>query len=173
MFGVLIMVDKGTPMNTLQNSKISDLIALSDSYITTTSAILDPDNFADEIKMATILAFHFGVLNIVSAFLNMELEELRAGVFHYYYDSNQRNIEEASYITVKMFELSQTDIGKDIMQHGAFGYDAWVNGTEGAGLALKKLLDETLELDPVGWYTGEYEIDEEDNDFNEDEHDFY
>ena len=140
-----------------------NLIKMTDAFITTTSATLDHEDLFEPHKVATVLCFHFGVLSVVGAYLNMDEEQLRVAIFQYFAVAKQNDPKEASYIMGRMFELGQTDIGKDIMQHGAFAYDAWVNGGEKAVNALKDLIDDRLELDAFDPYN-EDEYNEEEDD---------
>jgi len=136
------------------------LINLTDAYITTTTATLDHQDLVEEHKVATVLCFHFGVLSVAAAFLNMDKEQLRTAIFQYFVAAKSNEPKEASYITNRMFELGQTDIGKDIMQHGAFGYDAWINGNENAVNVLKDLIDDRLELDAFDTYNEDEQEEE-------------
>jgi len=137
------------------------LINLTDAYITTTTATLDHQDLAEEHKVATVLCFHFGVFSVVASFLNMDQEQLRIAIFQYFVAAKRNEQSEASHITNRMFELGQTDIGKDIMQHGAFGYDAWINGNENAGNVLKDLIDDRLEIDAFDPHKDEDNEEEE------------
>jgi len=137
------------------------LIRMTDAFITTTSATLDREDLVVDYKVATVLCFHFGVLTVAGAYLGMDRDQLRTAIFQYFAVDKKNDTKEAAYIMERMFELGETDIGKDIMQHGAFAYDAWVNGGENAVNALKDLIDDRLELDAYDPLDDEYEEEDD------------
>ncbi len=134
-------------MKEISPKKQDAFIAMCDAFITTTSSTLNPIEFQQNHKLATVMSFHFGVFSVVGSFLNFDQDELRMAMYKYFYMAANKNAHEAAYLVREMFAVGSTDIGKDVMQHGAFAYDAWINGDESATMKLRQLIDGAVAAD--------------------------